>query len=279
MKFTALEVTEGDSFLLEYKDIITEVEKKILIDGGTDVDLVLEKNPVGITDMFIDMIVCTHYDNDHISGIFNLLEKGYRFSELWLPDKIRGVGEQLKHNGVFRVLEDVFDATLAYIQFLSLIPEDDSNRENIENRDRYKKSDLLNALEYGTGLKEDYEYYEFEFLYQRCSKYHDYISKIHILEHIKTNTRIRDKNKVLGGIFIEMLETTIKVCKLIVLPAQRGTIRWMKYEDCYMANKPSRDFPILAMNCSENFSNSIYYSTLHFLLEYKSDTILEIIKV
>lgn len=141
LKFTALEVNEGDSFLLEYKDSSSGKEKRILVDGGTNVDEVLEKDPAGSAGKFIDLIICTHYDKDHIDGILKLLDKGYQFSELWLPDKIKGVGDQLRRNGIFRVLEDVFDAALAHIESVILFSDtvDDDNREKISG----KKSDCL----------------------------------------------------------------------------------------------------------------------------------------
>lgn len=119
MELSALEVREGDSFLLEYEDTIAGKTKRILVDGGTDVDCVIETGSTGIDDKFIDLIICTHYDTDHITGILNLLQKGYQFSELWLPDKMRSVSKQVKDNEIFTTLFDIFEATLDYIAFLN----------------------------------------------------------------------------------------------------------------------------------------------------------------
>lgn len=274
MKFIALDVNEGDSFLLEYEDSLGR-NKWILVDGGTDVDVVLENNNPGISNKFIDLIICTHYDKDHIQGILNLLDKDYQFTELWLPDKMRGVGDQLSNNSIFRVIEDVFDATMAYIEFWNSLPESLDNKEKIKEENRYTKEELITALDYSISLKEQHLYWKniFEEIYyiKMCNGC-EYQKKIEILECIKERNRKQGNNEVFAELFGEMLDLTIKMCKLKTIPESRGIIRWMKYEDCYVAKKPSKDFPILAMNSSVNVSRVVYFPTLMFLLGFKKDT-------
>ena len=82
MRFRALPVNVGDSFLLDYQN------KYILVDGGMNkkhiIDL-LKKEKIPKNNL--DVLICTHYDADHINGILGILESNkYTFKELWLPE-------------------------------------------------------------------------------------------------------------------------------------------------------------------------------------------------
>ncbi len=91
MKFTALPVNVGDSFLLRTGD------KVILVDGGMNKQHILkllckEK----ITKNHIDLLICTHYDADHINGIIGILKsQKFSFNELWLPEILGSIGYTL----------------------------------------------------------------------------------------------------------------------------------------------------------------------------------------
>lgn len=90
MKFTALPVNVGDAFLLQTKD------KKILVDGGqnqTDIIKLLNKENLN---NHIDLLVCSHYDADHINGILGVIKsKKYTFNEIWLPEIFGSLGYSL----------------------------------------------------------------------------------------------------------------------------------------------------------------------------------------
>lgn len=79
-KLTALSV-KGESFLLRRKDFT------ILVDGGYASKPLLAallklREPV----THIDVVVCTHADNDHAGGLTTLLDKGgLTVGEFWLP--------------------------------------------------------------------------------------------------------------------------------------------------------------------------------------------------
>ena len=81
MRFVALGVNEGDSFLIQH-------EKTILIDGGIDDKVVgLVKKYLDVDSPSIDLVICTHYDKDHINGIIEILKSDIHVKELWLPSR------------------------------------------------------------------------------------------------------------------------------------------------------------------------------------------------
>jgi hypothetical protein len=91
MKLTALPVNVGDSFLLRDED------KIILVDGGMHkqniLNLLYQEH---IPDNHIDLLVCTHYDADHINGIIGILKSNkFTFKELWLPEILGSIGYTL----------------------------------------------------------------------------------------------------------------------------------------------------------------------------------------
>ncbi len=77
--FTAFPVKGGDAFFLQ------KGEKNILVDGGrlkNEINTYLVNE--GISK--IDVVICTHNDNDHTTGIIGLLDNNkINISELWLP--------------------------------------------------------------------------------------------------------------------------------------------------------------------------------------------------
>ncbi|WP_421383369.1 MBL fold metallo-hydrolase [Bacillus salacetis] len=83
MELTMFLVKKGDSFLLKDKDF------HLLVDGG-----IKESDAVGnvtaVTNN-IDVMICTHYDSDHIRGLLGLIKhalssKKFFIKEIWLPE-------------------------------------------------------------------------------------------------------------------------------------------------------------------------------------------------
>jgi ribonuclease BN (tRNA processing enzyme) len=88
MEFSALPVKKGDAFLLNFKGIF------ILVDGGVNQEhicsLLSQEN---IPDKRIHIIICTHYDADHINGILGILKSNkWKFNEIWLPEILGSIG-------------------------------------------------------------------------------------------------------------------------------------------------------------------------------------------
>jgi len=82
-RLIALGVRNGDAFYLERE------ERNVLVDGGENQrDLCrLFKDVTGAR--YVDYLVCTHADADHINGLIGYLkDKSLRCSELWLPSYI-----------------------------------------------------------------------------------------------------------------------------------------------------------------------------------------------
>jgi hypothetical protein len=80
-RFIALPVAQGDAFYFESD------ESSVLVDGG--------RNRLAFATMFqriirsdgAKVVICTHNDADHASGILGFLENGMRCDELWLPGR------------------------------------------------------------------------------------------------------------------------------------------------------------------------------------------------
>ena len=100
MKFIALPVNVGDSFLLRTED------KVVLVDGGMNKKHILKLlSQEKISNNHIDLLICTHYDADHINGIIGILKsQKYSFKELWLPEILGSIGYTLS-----KKIGDLFD--------------------------------------------------------------------------------------------------------------------------------------------------------------------------
>ncbi len=73
------DVGQGDAVLLEYKQM------QVLIDTGPDESLLTCLNKeLGFWDKKIDVLILTHYDDDHIGG-FSSLSQTYKINFIFLP--------------------------------------------------------------------------------------------------------------------------------------------------------------------------------------------------
>lgn len=88
-RFVAIDVHEGDAFYLE---IAGETPYTILVDGGEN----HQKNNMPFSQQFknafpghtgVDLLVCTHCDNDHVLGLIDFLTANLKAQELWVPDQ------------------------------------------------------------------------------------------------------------------------------------------------------------------------------------------------
>ncbi|MBR8248462.1 MBL fold metallo-hydrolase [Burkholderia cenocepacia] len=108
-RITALPI-KGESYLLEY------VGKRVLVDGGyTGAALApVLKKQLGGPNVHLDVVVCTHSDNDHAAGLTTLLDQpGITASEFWLPgswkESVKELVEEteLFYKGLVKEIKDV----------------------------------------------------------------------------------------------------------------------------------------------------------------------------
>jgi hypothetical protein len=102
-KFTALPVGKGDAFLWERAD-----GKFVLVDGGQSSQACLAALKARtVTDL--EVVVCTHGDADHWTGLLAVLEDpAVRVGELWVPARWGDGLKELATDPV-RVLEQLLD--------------------------------------------------------------------------------------------------------------------------------------------------------------------------
>lgn len=79
MEFIALPVKKGDSFLLKNEG------KNYVIDGGISETAIVNMVKKEINNQSIQILVCTHYDKDHINGVIGLINSDIDINEIWLP--------------------------------------------------------------------------------------------------------------------------------------------------------------------------------------------------
>ena len=149
MKFTALPVNVGDSYLLR-KD-----EKVILVDGGMNQKHILALlRKERIPNNHIDLLVCTHYDADHINGIIGILKsQTYSFKEIWLPEILGSIGytlskrtgeifDKLRHNEFpFEEFTET-DSLIINRYDNKEIPEDSLTNNSLEDIDNQILEDI-----------------------------------------------------------------------------------------------------------------------------------------
>ena len=128
MKFTVLPVNVGDSFLLR-----DDEDRVILVDGGMNkTHIVRLLNREHIPHNHIDVLVCTHYDADHINGIIGILKsQQFTFKEIWLPEILGSLGYTLSKNirELFRDLrENNFFIESEYFDYETIFKLQDDRR-------------------------------------------------------------------------------------------------------------------------------------------------------
>lgn len=149
MKFTALPVNVGDSFLLRTEN------KVVLVDGGMNKQHILKLlRKEKITNNHIDLLICTHYDADHINGIIGILKsQKYSFKELWLPEILGSIGYTLSkkigelfgdlRNNDFSFEENHQDGGSVFDQYDSEeISEESSSNNSFEEIDNVVLSNI-----------------------------------------------------------------------------------------------------------------------------------------
>lgn len=104
-EFVAIGVGQGDAFLYRFGDAT------VLVDGGRSRQG-LPSKLVGREEIeHLDVLVCTHNDADHASGVLGIFEAGLSVDEVWLPGSWSDrLGDLLRGPSVF--FEELVENTL-----------------------------------------------------------------------------------------------------------------------------------------------------------------------
>lgn len=200
MKFTALPVNVGDSFLLHTNG------KYILVDGGMNRNHIITLlNKERIPNKHIHYLICTHYDLDHANGIIGLLKsKKYTFDELWLPEIFGSIGYTISE----RLKEILVYWRENYCEIKEFLYEDVSlemNGDDESSKDSFKKlnSSILKCI-----------------LSQCCNKKLRYIWADPISHDFASPTSAN----------LRMINSLYNICLLLTHSLYSdGCIRWFKY--------------------------------------------------
>ena len=270
MKFTAIGVHEGDSFFLEYDN------KKILVDGGVSQDEVLKYLvDNGVSSKFLDVIICTHYDSDHINGVIGLLKNGFGFDELWLPAIEGKIISELGNKTTQEIISAISQASHIVSEF---IKEKEESADYILNMDIFNQGVDENHTE---RLKKsvDVERYEKSQYYeenvfekkQQIDKDNDLRKSKKFLEHIvscemcfnrlvpfvdiEKYKKLSAEDKVVySQVWNEMAHDLIKRFEYINtshLYLIWPKVRWLEYEKNLVINKISKKYDLYALNSNE----------------------------
>ncbi|PEV97697.1 hypothetical protein CN428_24440 [Bacillus cereus] len=134
MDFIALDVPIGDSFFL----YDPKKKQTFLVDGGTanyhyvynGIVKKIERQLQAQSTTHLDVLICTHYDFDHVSGIIGILNNiiaptsNLSVGELWLPDFIRRLSNTWRHNawGIRTRIQDS--------NFINVLQHDECDKEH-----------------------------------------------------------------------------------------------------------------------------------------------------
>ncbi|MGK8427664.1 hypothetical protein OF864_22640 [Bacillus cereus] len=139
MKFVAFPVKMGDSFLLKDEDF------SLLVDGGDGGTKII--NYITEYTSYLDVILCTHYDKDHIQGLLDLLEyvfyKKIFIARFYRRNRIfhKKLWEDLFFIGIGEIwLPDIFGR----IQYFEEIKKDKDNYVRDEGKESVKKDNREN---------------------------------------------------------------------------------------------------------------------------------------
>jgi metallo-beta-lactamase superfamily protein len=140
MKFTALPVKRGDSFYL------IDEGKHILVDGGMcQKQIVQLLDNENIPNNHFDVLICTHYDADHLYGIIGILKsQKYTFKELWMPEILGSIGYTISEKKL-SILE-IFRKENKQVEFENIKKDFQNNEKQNENDFYNNELEKLNYL-------------------------------------------------------------------------------------------------------------------------------------
>lgn len=208
-KFISISVNQGDAFYLE------RGERKILVDGGKSRNGFTRQFSRTTNSEFIDILVCTHADSDHINGLLGLLDEGFNVTEVWLP----GVWTSRLEDLINRPDELIFEA---YTEIRDKGLDDVANLEDIY--------ESINS-DYIENARSDDQYIEISKIYSAIESQEQnnewtsgFPSKFLYYHHI---------HRILGGnidIYVDAIQTAEKIREMAILAYHSGAkIRWFEF--------------------------------------------------
>jgi len=242
MKFIALDVKVGDSFVLR------EGCNNFVIDGGknrnTIVKKLLKNNIVDI-----DVVICSHYDNDHLNGIIGMINSNkINIKELWLPDIFGDIAFTLSHNPEF-----AFE--LLYEDIPNMQSEKEITLENyLENQESIDQNDIKEQVN---------------------------IFDISVLEYLweKLNRFCSCRLFPFYAVNIKYIVNIQKIISLVIHATYSGVhIRWLKYKGTPTKDQISKHYELYALNsCEKNlqvYKRDKFYLALYVLSKINKESLV-----
>ncbi|MCX2728168.1 MBL fold metallo-hydrolase [Thermomicrobium sp. 4228-Ro] len=116
-RFIALPVGQGDAFYLE-----TDAGS-VLVDGGRSAQQLPDLFCRYVRRTYVDILIVTHNDSDHVNGILGFLESKFEAGEIWLPGRFVQVLPHLVQESaesiVLSLLEQASLTSPEYLQQLA----------------------------------------------------------------------------------------------------------------------------------------------------------------
>jgi hypothetical protein len=240
LKFIALDVNVGDSFIIKNKDELH------IVDGGQNERGILSKirrNNIN----YANVVICTHFDLDHLNGIIGIIKsQSIHINELWLPDIYGDIALSLSSKK--DLLLEIFNI------FNYGINEDikiNSNLGNYYEKEKINKKDIIKCDSYKL-----FDIRTLEYCYHLLSK----------CIYLKYNSYL-------------IQSTICKIIKLAIEAVKSGIcIRWLKYVDKYQNNRISNLYNLYALNSFETYIEpyniELLKNALYFLTKINKESLV-----
>jgi hypothetical protein len=244
MKFIALDVKVGDSFVLE------EGCNNFIVDGGKNKNTIitkLKKNKI----VDIDVAICSHYDDDHLNGIIGITNSNKNsIRELWLPDIFGDVAFTLSRHPEFAL--DLLSMDKPDIPF-----EKEVTLGNyLEKQESIEQNHINNLI---------------------------YISDISVLEYLLEKLEhfclCLCPLFSLSTINIKYITKIQKILNLVIYAKYSGAhIRWLKYKGTSTKNKLLKHYDLYALNSYEKplqvHKREEFYLALYVLSQINKESLV-----
>lgn len=213
-RITALPI-KGESYLLEY------LGKKILVDGGYASSKLVPalKKQLGLSEVHLDVVVCTHSDKDHAGGLTDFLdESGITASELWLPGSWSDVCKDL-----------VEETALFYKELVNEVREVDRDRAGkLLSEENQEVDRELEVLSSNATVAENIETpKEGRRLNLRPS---DQVGKTAAATKAKRAIRMLGKSPGISQRAMELIDTSERIRRIALSAHAKGVpVRWFDY--------------------------------------------------